>query len=310
MNPTFSVGIDVGGTKIAAGLVGPDGEVHGAHRVPTPAGDGPAAILDAMATAARPALEALEALDGTARPDGVGVGTGGVIDHRTGRVVSSTDLLSGWTGFPVGDELRKRLDLPVRVDNDANALALGELRFGAAAGLDSVLFVAVGTGIGGALVLDGSLVHGASHAAGELGHLPAPGQVDARERICSCGRPGHLEAVASGPAITRTHRIRGGQPVTDLRDVAVAALDGDDIATAALNDGAAALGSSLGGLVNTLGPQAVVVGGGVAQIGDAYWRPMENALRSQLLPACEGVAVYLSQLGADAAVVGAAALWL
>lgn len=302
MTGTWALGADVGGTKIAVGLTGPDGTLYGRNTVPTPAQEGPAAILDAVAAALVPARAALP--EGVSAA-GIGVGTGGVVDHATGRVVSATSLLAGWAGVPVAEELETRTGLPVRVDNDANALALGEVRFGAAAGMESVLFAAVGTGVGGALATHGTLLRGSFHCAGEIGHLPAAA---AAGLPCSCRRTGHLEAVTSGPGIARLYARRGGAEL-DLRDIVQRAESGDELARRTVADGAAWLGSALGGLANAFGPRAVVVGGGVADIGPLYWDALEPALRAELLPACAGLTVRPAQLGNGAAVVGAAALW-
>ncbi|MGW8378254.1 ROK family protein [Streptomyces sp. ODS28] len=301
----WALGADVGGTKIATGLVGPDGSVHAPHTVPTPAREGAAAILDAVAGALRPALDAVP--EGVT-PYGLGLGTGGVVDHAAGRIVSATSLLAGWAGVPAARELERRLGLPVRVDNDARALALGELHFGAARGRDSVLFAAVGTGIGGALVLQGELLRGEFPCAGEIGHLPVA-LAAAEGAECSCGRTGHLEAVAAGPGMTRTYARRGGAPAPDLRAVVERAHAGDALARQVVTEGAACLGGALGGLVNALGVGAVVIGGGVPGIGPLYWDALEPALRAELLPACADVAVLPARLGSGAAVAGAAALW-
>jgi glucokinase len=307
----WGLGIDVGGTKTAAAVVDASGALlHPVVRA-TPAAQGSRAILDTMAEAAAEALR----LAGRAAPEAVGVSTGGVVDHARGTVVSSTDLLAGWSGTPVAAELSARLGgTPVRVDNDGNALALGEWYFGAARGLDDVLFTAVGTGIAGALVRAGRLARGAHHAAGELGHLPAHGAGDER---CSCGRRGHLEAVAAGPALAARFARRTAPPdpgshregaPVDLRAVAALAAGGDPAACEVLRFGATVLGRTLGGLANVLDPQAVVVGGGVPGSGPLYWAALEAAFRAELLPTVTAVALRPAQAGPLAAIAGAAVL--
>ena len=168
------IGVDLGGTKTAAAAVSRDGGVGPLRTVPTPAQAGPGPILDAVAGLVR------EVAAGAGGPVlGLGVGTAGVVDVTTGTIVSATDAIAGWTGTDVAGGLRGRLaDLAlggVHVENDVDAHAAGEAWRGAAAGLPSVLMVAVGTGVGGAVVLDGRPLRGAHHVAGEIGHLPTPG---------------------------------------------------------------------------------------------------------------------------------------
>lgn len=291
---TTAIGVDVGGTKTAAGLVDATGAVRERVIVPTPAADGPEAVLDAIAGL----VDRLRTPEAT----GVGIGTGGVVDHANGVVVSATGAMPGWAGTAVADEVTRRTGLPVAVDNDVNAHALGELAFGAARGLDSVLVVAVGTGVGGGIIGGGRLVRGARHTAGEVGHVPVPG---ADGMPCPCGRTGHLEAIASGPAMAA--RYGGG---ADLRTVAERARAGDARAAAVIAEGGRAVGRAIGGLANTLDPQAVVVGGGVAEIGEAYWGPLRAAVRENTLPALAGLEIRPAGLRNDAGIAGAAALMM
>ncbi|MBP0457639.1 ROK family protein [Streptomyces montanisoli] len=299
----WRIGVDVGGTKIAAGLVSTTGLLDERLVLPTPATEGASAILGTV-------QRAVETLRASLPPGdvvtGVGIGTGGVVDHARGVIVSATGLLHGWAGTRVADELHARLGLPVAIDNDGNALALGEHRFGAGRGHQDVLYVAVGTGIGGALVLGGELRRGAHHSAGELGHQPAPG---AEGRPCSCGGRGHIEAAASGPSITAAYRERSGDTqVTDLRVVAARAAAGDGQAAGAIEEAATILGKVVAGLANTVDPEAVVIGGGVAQLGPILWPPLETGFRAGTLPPLADVPVLPALLGPTAAIVGAATL--
>jgi glucokinase len=308
-NGQRAIGVDVGGTKIAAGLVEATGEVRDRLVVPTPAAEGPFAVLRAIA-------ELAERLR-TPEVVGVGVGTGGVVDHARGVIVSATSLLPGWAGTPVAAELSTRLGLPVTMDNDGNVLALGEHRFGAARGLDSVLCIAVGTGVGGGVIIGGRLVRGAHHTAGEVGHIPVPGS---EGMPCSCGRTGHLEAIASGPAMTaryaaeaagraQAHQHGGGpRAAIDLRVIAERARTGDVVAAKVIADGAGALGRAIGGLANGIDPDAVIVGGGVAEIGEPYWAPLRAAVRENTLPALAALEIRPAGLRTNAAIAGAAAL--
>ncbi|UNT00554.1 ROK family protein [Streptomyces tubbatahanensis] len=322
------MGADVGGTKIAVGLVAEDGTLLASAVRPTPAAQGPVAVLDAIA-------EAVRELPGYERASGLGVGTGGVVNRDDGTVVSANDLLPGWAGTRLGEELAARLGMPVAADNDANVFALAEQVHGAGAGCTTALYVSVGTGIGGGVVTGGRLLRGEHWTAGEFGHLAVP---EAVGRPCNCGRTGHLEAIASGPAIAARFAERTGaaHPV-DLRRVAALAEEagepreigeagdgarpvgggqdggGQDAAGAAvarevLAQGAGALGRALAGLVNTLDPERVVIGGGVASIGAPFWRPLTDAFAAELLPGPSLLRPVPAALGPRAAVVGAAAL--
>ncbi|WP_433221930.1 ROK family protein [Dactylosporangium sp. CS-047395] len=265
-------GLDIGGTKIAAGLVSADGRLLRSDRVPTPR-TGADTVLAAAADLATRVMAGETVA-------GVGVGAPGVIDRVAGTVLSATDVLPGWAGAPVRPALERRLGRPVTVDNDVRAMALGEVRAGAARGHADVLFVSVGTGIGGALAHHGRLRRGPHGTAGEVGHLLA-GQTG--PIACGCGRTDHVEAVASGPAI---------------------AAGGPD----ALPRAAAVLGRALAGLVTALDVDAVVIGGGVAQAGAAFLTPLERALRAEVLPPLRAIPILGAALGADAPIVGAALL--
>ncbi|MFI9027905.1 ROK family protein [Streptomyces sp. NPDC053560] len=303
--PRPLLGVDVGGTKIAAGVVAPDGTLLATAVRPTPAAEGRTVVLDAIAAAVRE-------LPGREEAVGLGIGTGGVVDRGRGVVLSANALLPGWAGTCLSQELSDRLGLPVAADNDANVFALAEQTYGAGAGCASALYVSVGTGIGGGLVSGGRLLRGAHWTAGEFGHLAV---AEAVGRPCNCGRPGHLEAVASGPAITARFRaLAGDGNVHDLRKVAALAEGpagaGALAARAALAEGAGALGRALAGLVNTVDPERVVVGGGVASIGAPFWEPLTEAFAAELLPGPSGLRPVPAALGPRAAVVGAAALLL
>lgn len=290
------VGIDIGGTKIAAALVDASGQVLSRSSHPTPASS-PAAILAA-------AGQLVTDLTDSHDPAAVGVGTGGVVDSVRGTILSATDLLTDWAGTEVAAGLSTRVNLPVHVDNDANALAAGEVYFGDIAGTG--LYVAVGTGIGGALVIDGELTHGRHSTAGGIGHMMSPIRTG---RICSCGRPDHVEALASGPAIAARYRQRSGSDENlTLEVVAQRAADGDRPAVEAIETAARGLGRTIGGAANLVDPNIIVVGGGVTGIGTLFWEPLQSGIRSELLPPLSDVLIEAPRCDRDASVVGAAAV--
>ncbi|TYB41872.1 ROK family protein [Actinomadura chibensis] len=267
--PGLYAALDIGGTKIAAGLVDGAGTVRRRARVPTPGGGG-AAVLAAAA----------RLLDGLGGADvrALGVGAPGVVDPASGRVVSATGVLPGWAGTPVRRILADRTGLPVTVVNDVRAMAVGEARRGAAGGYRRVLHVSVGTGVGGALTTAGHPEHGSHGTAGEIAHLLVPerGPVP-----CGCGRRDHLEAVVSGPAIA-------------------AAGDAPHAGTV--------LGRALAGLLAVLDPDAVVIGGGVARIGPPFLDAVAAAFGAEALAPLRATPILPSRLGADAPLVGAALL--
>ncbi|GAB2943732.1 ROK family protein [Micromonospora polyrhachis] len=294
--------LDIGGTKTTAALVTRQGKVVDRLTAATPGRVGASAVLDTAAGLVDQ-LRARSAAGTTVRA--LGVGSAGVIDRTTGRVLSATDVLAGWAGTDLRGSLHQALGLPVTVINDVHAHALGEARHGVAAGCETVLFVAVGTGIGASFVIGGTVLAGAHSAAGHAGHQPSP---YAGSLPCTCGGRGHLEAIAAGPGLADEYARRTGQPVEDLRSVAALAAAGDEPASEVIRLGGTAVGSAVGGLVNMLDPDAVVIGGGVTGLGEPWWQALRDAVRLEALPGLAAVPVLASALGSDAPVLGAAAL--
>ncbi len=233
-------------------------------------------------------------------------------------VVTTPPNLPGWRDVPLRDMLRRAFGLPVLLENDANAQGYGEYRFGAGKGARHLLFVTVSTGIGGGIVLDGRIYHGASGAAGEVGHLP----LDPAGPPCGAGHPGDLEAMASGLAIAREAetalqqgrcpvlaRLAGeGREVT-AETVTEAALLGDAGAIGIIQRAGRYLGMGLAGLVNVLNPDTVVLGGGLTNIGDLYLAPAREELARRAFPqALADVRVAIGSLGEQAGALGAVAL--
>jgi glucokinase len=293
--------LDIGGTKTAAALVDATGTVLERGTAPTPGADGPEAVLE---TAADLVLS-LAARSAVPSPVALGVGSAGVVDASTGRVLGGTDVLRDWPGTDLVGELARRTGLPTKAVNDVHAHALGEARFGAGRGAATVLFVAVGTGVGASFVVDGEVLAGAHHVAGHAGHVPSPYAGDV---ACTCGGHGHVEAVAAGPPLAAEYRRRSGDGDADLRRVATLAAGGDPDATAVAELGGRAIGSLVGGLVNLLDPHAVVVGGGVSGLGEPWWSALRAQFTAEVLPVLRDVPVLESELGGDAALLGAASI--
>lgn len=294
------VGLDLGGTKIAAALLGADGTVLARYSRPTPARAGAAAVLDALAAAAAE-------VDPGGAAALLGIAAAGVVDPRTGMVTSATDSILGWAGTALGAGLADRTGYAVACDNDVRATAGPELAALNAERRDhgSLLFAAIGTGVGGAIAVDGRMLHGASGIAGHLGHLPSP---EAAGLPCTCGSTGHLEVIASGPGIAAHYERLTGAPVDRLETVAVRAARGEPAAVSAITTGAAAAGQVLGGLANAFGPDRVVVGGGVPRIGPLYVDALRAAFVSELMEPLRGLVPRAPLLGHDGPVLGAAAL--
>jgi glucokinase len=308
-----AIGVDLGGTKTAAGVVSGTGELLFSETIPTLNRDGGEAILNATAVLVAGLIGRAAAAGIVV--DHVGIGSAGVIDARKGEVVSATDAILGWAGIALTAGLAARLDLPpssVQAVNDVHAHALGEAWTGAAAGTTSSLLVAFGTGVGGSYVLDGTPVLGHRHVGGHVGHFASPYAFHNGQPLpCVCGGAGHVEAIASGPAVPEAYRRLGGEAASpDARSVFALAANGDAIAIQTINVAAAAAGQAVGGLANILDPEVVVVSGGLSDAGAPWWRPMERAVRAGLLPALAGIPVLPASLGNAAAIVGAARLVL
>ncbi|HEX5936693.1 MAG TPA: ROK family protein [Actinomycetota bacterium] len=307
MSAPQAIGVDVGGTKIAALRVSAEGTVETRATRRTPAADESAtlsAIDDAVEEVRTDAVVA------------IGVGAAGLVDVRRGVLLSSPNL--SWRDVPLRERLLSSFGLPVTVDNDATAGAWAETVLGASRGVANSLFVGVGTGIGGGIVQDGRLVRGAHGFAGEIGHLI----VEPNGPPCGCGNLGCWEQVASGQAIARAGRVdvvarpdgaiagsADGDPARVTGElVTEAARRGDGTARSILAAVGLRLGQGIAGLVNVLDPEIVVVGGGAGEAGDL----LLEALRDAFHDAVEGVDVrpdvpiVAAALGNDAGAIGAA----
>jgi glucokinase len=286
--------VDVGGTKMAAGLVDDDGTVRRRGRLDT-VPDEPWPSLAAM----------LDEVVGDERIDGVGVGCGGPMAWPAG-VVSPLNI-PGWRGFPLRAELSARWPgLPVRLHNDAITFAAAEHWRGAGRHVDDMVGMVVSTGVGGGLVLGGRIVDGASGNGGHIGHVVA----EPDGPLCTCGGRGCLEAVARGPATVAWARAQGSV-ATDGRTLAALAEQGDAVALAAFARSGRAVGTVVASVAALLDVRVVVIGGGLAEAGRPLWAPLQEAFAAQArLPYLAGLRVVPSALGGDAGLLGAAALVL
>lgn len=302
------LGIDIGGTKIAGGLVDADtGRVLHSARVPTLAREGGAAVLLRALHLARTLLDEADAQNLPA-PVAVGIGAGGQIDAETGIVLSATDVLPGWAGTHLASAFADALRLPAFADNDVNALAIGECRYGAGQNGNNLVYLALGTGVGGAIVSGGRLHRSRTGVSGEVGHLV----LDPDGLPCTCGGRGCLEQYVSGPALLRQFHAFGGtskgDPPPPLREQAAQNPHGS--AARALDAAGNALGVGLVSLANIFGPDRIIIGGGLAALGDALLEPARQTLAARALPAVRHTPVVTAALGENASIIGAASLSL
>jgi glucokinase len=300
--------IDVGGTKIAAGLVEPGGRPASWAQAETPRGmeaDQLWRTLDVLCTR----LLAEEHVDPRGGLAGIGCGCGGPMDWPAGRV--SPLNIPAWRGFPLRERLQGRFPgTTVRLHNDAICMTVGEHWRGAGRGRRNMLGMVVSTGVGGGLVLDGRLVNGATGNAGHIGHVV----VDPAGPFCVCGGRGCLEAIARGPALAAWAQGEGwrpGQAPVTARDLADDAAQGHPVGVAAMRRAGTALGIAIASATHLCDLEVVAIGGGLAQAGPLLFDPLEEALRIHAgLGYARDVPVVAAALGQSAGLIGAAALIL
>lgn len=309
----ISLGIDLGGTAIKAVTLAPDGRILWSRKVATCAEEGREAVLERLTALMASAL-------GAAAPSRIvaaGLAVPAVVDMGAGRVEKVANLTLDWNGFPLRDALQARSGLPIFVLNDVRAATVGEQVWGAGRNYRNFVCIAIGTGIGGGLVLDGKLYTGSRGAAGELGHTT----IVPDGPLCGCGNRGCVEAMASGWAIARdalalveagdgelAARARSQQPTAE--QVAQAALNGSQGARTIFTRAGTWIGLVLANLICALNPEAIVVGGGVAEAGDLLLEPIRQEIARRTVVFSRqraGVEVLRSPLGGQAGAIGAAA---
>lgn len=312
MRNAYAIGLDVGGTRIAAGLVERKGRIVREVKLATPKAAGPFAIVDAI-------VGAVAEITNGVHPSeiaGVGIGLPAQIDFTRQSVEYCTNL--PLAGIDMRGLVMSRLKYPVTLDNDGHTAALGESRFGAAKGLKDFVIVTLGTGVGGGVFIGGKLHRGSRGFGGEIGHMVI--DVDGPE--CPCGGHGHLESYAARPAIIRDARIAsetyhgssisrlvGGDAGEITAEIVIKAANaGDEVAVEIMSRVGDMLGEALVGLVNVLNPQAVIVGGGIGESCPLVSKRASARLTAEALAGRRDVRVLIAELGNDAGVAGAAAL--
>jgi glucokinase len=315
--------LDIGGTKLACGVADIEGRLKSRAAEPTDQHASPREIFERLVALSQTAIN--DSGSGPKDIVAVGISYGGPVAYDAGTTITCHHL-SGWEDIPLKEWARERFGLPVEMDNDANVAALGEAVYGAGKGHPCLLYLTVSSGIGGGVILGGKIHRGVSSLAGEIGHTV----LEPNGPVCTCGKRGCLEALASGWSIARrakealqspAEQALSGQtskrsllsnlPPDDVtaQAVAQAAEAGDALALSIINETAGYLGRGIAAGINILNPSIVVIGGGVSKAGDILFTPLRAAVEKY---AVEGIAkaaaIVPAALGDDAAILGAAAL--
>ena len=306
--------IDLGGTNIHAALARADGSILAEKKEPTRSHEGPQAVIARMIQMMRELVE-----QSRHAPAALGIGVPGLVDVATGKTRFLPNLPTQWRNVSVGDQMETALGFPVRLLNDARTATLGEMVFGHGKAVSDLVFFTLGTGVGGGVVLDGRLRLGPLNAAGELGHQT----VDPHGLPCSCGNQGCLETVASGPALAaegvrlllsgnapRLHELCGGDlSRVTAATVGQAAREGDAMVRRAIERMGTWIGIAAANIVSALHPGLIVLGGGVAQLGELLIEPVKRTMHERVgMFPTDDVQVLTSQLGDRAGLLGGIAL--
>ena len=314
---TNVIGVDMGGTKILSAVIDAEGNILGTAKVPTKADAGTSVVIDRIADSIQKAI-GTSGVNETSI-EAVGIGAPGPLDPETGVVIFAPNL--GWRDVPLKAELEARVGIPTFVDNDVNIGTLGEHAFGAGKGVQNIVGIFVGTGIGGGIILQGELFHGASKTAGEIGHII----VKADGPRCGCGRRGCLEALASRTAMTKQFqkaikkkgkksvisKLTNGDLSAIRSGVLAKAIRANDKLTLKIFKKATKyLGIGIGSIVNFLNPEMIILGGGVVEaLDDTFLDNIRAAAGKYALPnTLDGVQIVRAKLGDNSGILGAAAL--
>ena len=293
------LGIDIGGTFVKMAVIDEEGTIVSSWKIPTDVRDNGERIPGDIIESARRNLEK--------GVSGVGIGVPGAVSNDGERVERAVNL--GWVDVALKSTVEEGLGAPAVLLNDANAAALGEMWKGAAQGTRDFLFVTLGTGVGGALVLDGKLRNGAHASAGEIGHIPVRSH---EHRICGCGNVNCLETFASANGLVETMRRLLCERSDDrdaftAQDIMGWVSEGDEVACEALKRTVDALGESLAGLLNALDVEEIVIGGGLSHAGKTLLDPLAHVIDRHAFPQIRGgYSLHVAQLGNDAGVLGSA----
>ena len=317
MNDHLIIGVDIGGTKVAAGLVNGVGEISHKTRVPMVTTEDAAKGFAAVEAAVAAIFESAPEARGAVR--GIGICSPGPLDPKTGVVLNPPNVTC-WRNYPLAAVTESAFGVPTRVDNDANAAGLAEVLWGSGAGYKNVFYATLGTGIGTGIVFDKRIYHGRTGSAAEGGHVT----IDYKGPLCGCGKRGCIEVLCSGPAIAVRARALLTAPGASSRILDLAGGDlarvraehvgqawreGDPLATQLLEETAHLLGIWLGNIVDILEPDVMVIGGGVAELMSAHFdRILKTIPAWSINPRAGEIPLVMARYGADAGIAGAAAL--
>ncbi len=312
------LGVDLGGTKIATAIATAHGEILSRGYSPTPTQSGPDAVISSIFTTIEKNLSSSKVE--LSQLLGIGIAAAGIIDPDKGRVIFSPNL-PGWNEVPLRDAVERKFGVSTYLGNDANLAALGEWRFGVKKKVDNLIYITVSTGIGGGIIADGKLYTGACGAAGEVGHMT----IDVNGPRCNCGNVGCWESLASGTALAKeavrqiaqgahtsiVELVNGDVNKIDAKVVSVAARQGDELAKELISRLSYYFGVGLANLVNIFNPELILIGGGLAKMGDLLLKPAINVVEERAFKTpANSVKIKPALLGGDSGVLGAVALVL
>ena len=302
-NIKYAAGIDLGGTFVKYALVSSTGEILTEGKLPV---GGKATKEDTLNAIEASIKETISAADGLKiEIEGIGIGTPGVVYE--GVVLGGADNLDGWENLDLGNIFSEKFNLPVKVDNDANVMGLGEVAFGAAKNSKDVIFITVGTGIGGAMVFNGQLYSGYKNRGGELGHVT----INTKGIDCNCGGRGCLEAYASTSALIEQYIVLSGKSAEEVDGHYIVEKfhAGEKEAVQCMNEHTDYLGHGIAGFINTFAPQKVVIGGGISEAGQFYIDMIKESAMGYAMPDCSTLTdIVGAKLGNNAGCLGAASL--
>lgn len=305
---SYAIGIDLGGTSVKYALVASDGGVLFSGKLPTLADEGAEAVLGQILAGAKSCLEF--AAENGLQPVGIGVGSPGVVSADERMVLGGAENIPGWERIPISDRLEQATGLPVRVNNDANLMALGETLYGAAKGATDVVFLTVGTGIGGGVLIDGRLYGGYRNRGTEFGHMT----VKCDGEPCACGSGGCLEHYASTAALVRRFQARCAEEkraCTRCDGEMIVALyhAGDALAREVMEEHWDYLSTGIISIIHIFSPQTVVIGGGISEAGEFYLDELRKRVFARAMAVCsEETRIVGATLGNRAGCLGAAGL--
>jgi glucokinase len=295
----WTIGVDLGASTTKCGLISPDNVITARVQWETHPADGATVAADRIAERVR---QLITQVPRDAPVTRVGVCSPGPLDHASGMIFDPPNL-TGWRDVPFAAMLSERLNLPVRLEHDAKASALGEFHFGAGRGVNDMALIIVGTGIGAAIILNGELLRGPTNSAGEVGHIT----VDMNGPICTCGSNGCVETYACGPAIMRAYSYSTRRAVDSAEQVARAAEQGDLIAQRVFKDAGRALGACVATMAMTLDISTFVMFGSVVKAGELLLAPARAAVpKYSFNSVSQRVRILIGELGNDAGILGAA----